>query len=63
MNVIPASKAAWMVAMARASSGRPSMEMGIPPKPIAETVTSPMVRVFILIFLLGLSGIVTVYQA
>ena len=44
MKVIPASSAAWIVATARAWSGRPSIDSGIPPSPIALTVVSPMRR-------------------
>ena len=44
MNVTPASSAAWMVAMDCARSGRPSMDMGMPPRPMAETERLPMVR-------------------
>jgi hypothetical protein len=33
-----------MVLMERSSSGRPSIDMGIPPRPIAPTVTPPIVR-------------------
>src|SRR3954470_5383510 len=47
MRVMPASRAAWMVAIDRWRSGRPSIDMGMAPRPMAETVTSPMVRVFI----------------
>src|SRR5689334_19664272 len=46
MKVIPSSSAAWMVLIERSRSGRPSIDMGIPPRPMAETWTSPMVRVF-----------------
>src|SRR5689334_7333165 len=42
---MPASSAAWMVAIDRSSSGRPSIDIGIPPRPIALTWTSPIVRV------------------
>lgn len=37
INVTPESRAAWMAAIERPRSGRPSMDMGIPPSPIAET--------------------------
>jgi hypothetical protein len=47
MRVMPASSAAWMVAIERASSGLPSIDMGMPPSPMAETVMSPMTRVLI----------------
>jgi hypothetical protein len=30
--------------MERSSSGRPSIDMGIPPRPIAPTATPPIVR-------------------
>jgi hypothetical protein len=33
-----------MVLMERASSGRPSIDMGIPPRPIAPTFMPPIVR-------------------
>ena len=46
MSVTPASSDAWMVARERSRSGRPSIDMGMPPRPIAETVRLPMVRVF-----------------
>ena len=36
--------AAWMVSMERASSGRPSMDMGISPRPIAPTWREPIRR-------------------
>src|SRR4051812_6078043 len=44
MNVIPASSAAWIVRTARAVSGRPSIDSGMPPRPMALTVRSPIVR-------------------
>src|SRR6516225_7238847 len=44
MTVTPASREAWMVAMAWRRSGRPSIERGISPSPIALTVRSPMGR-------------------
>src|SRR3954453_17651526 len=44
MRVTPASRAAWMVRIERSSSGRPSMDIGMPPRPIALTVLDPMVR-------------------
>src|SRR5687767_11023212 len=47
MNVIPASSAAWIVAIDRLrSSGLPSMDIGMPPSPIALTVVLPIRRVF-----------------
>ncbi len=47
MNVTPASSEAWMAAMLwLRSSGRPSMDIGMPPRPIAETVRDPICRVF-----------------
>src|SRR5690606_2463245 len=47
MRVMPASSAAWIVAIERLSSGRPSMLIGMPPSPIAPTCLVPMVRVCI----------------
>src|SRR3954447_12985911 len=45
---MPASRAAWTVAIERLrSSGRPSMDIGMPPRPIALTVVLPRVRVCI----------------
>ena len=44
MSVTPASRAAWMVLIERSSSGRPSMDMGIPPRPMAPTLVPPIVR-------------------
>src|SRR6516162_11344745 len=44
MTVTPASREAWMVAMAWRRSGRPSIERGISPSPMALTVRSPMGR-------------------
>src|SRR3954470_806273 len=41
---MPASRAAWMVRMERSSSGRPSIDIGMPPRPMALTWTSPMRR-------------------
>jgi hypothetical protein len=38
----PASSAAWIVLIERCSSGLPSMDIGIPPSPIALTATSPI---------------------
>ena len=43
-SVTPASSAAWIVATDRWWSGRPSIDMGIPPSPIADTWTSPILR-------------------
>src|SRR5882757_6687021 len=37
MKVTPASRAAWIVAIDWASSGRPAIDIHIPPRPIAET--------------------------
>ena len=45
IRVTPASSAAWMVRMDRSSPGRPSIDIGIPPRPMALTVTGPMVLV------------------
>ena len=45
MSVTPASSAAWMVAIDRARSGRPSMDIGISPSPMALTLASAMVLV------------------
>ncbi|ADD41037.1 hypothetical protein Snas_1328 [Stackebrandtia nassauensis DSM 44728] len=42
MSVTPASRAAWIVAIARASSGLPSMDNGIAPSPISPTARVPM---------------------
>ena len=39
------TSAAWIVARERASSGRPSIDMGMAPRPIALTSSSPMRRV------------------
>src|SRR5256885_16954693 len=47
MSVTPASSAAWIVAIERRSSGRPSIDIGMPPRPIALTATPPMCRVCI----------------
>src|SRR5580693_6639736 len=44
MSVTPASSAAWIVAIERSSPGRPSIDMGIAPRPIAPTVMPPIVR-------------------
>src|SRR5215213_1208263 len=44
MRFTPASSAAWIVRMARSSSGRPSIESGIPPRPIGKTWASPRAR-------------------
>src|SRR5215470_5015681 len=41
MSVTPASSAAWIVASAVASSGRPLMDRYIPPSPTADTVGPP----------------------
>src|SRR5579859_3944834 len=49
ISVTPASRAAWMVRTDRASSGRPSTDMGMPPSPMALTVTEPMVLVCMLL--------------
>jgi hypothetical protein len=43
ISVTPASSAAWIVAMERSSSGRPSIDIGMPPRPMALTVTVPIV--------------------
>src|SRR5918992_6071568 len=53
MRVMPASSAAWMVAMERASSGRPSMDIGMPPSPMALTFVSPMVRICTVLLRMG----------
>ena len=37
MKVMPSSSAAWMVLIERSRSGRPSIDMGMPPRPMAET--------------------------
>ena len=52
ISVTPASSAAWIVRIDRASSGRPSIDIGIPPRPIALTWTSPMRRLCMVWFLL-----------
>ena len=52
MRVIPASRAAWMVAMERASSGRPSIDIGMPPSPMALTLASPIWRGYMVVSLL-----------
>src|SRR5687768_15486522 len=44
MRVMPASSAAWMVAMERDSSGLPSIDIGMPPSPMALTLVSPIWR-------------------
>src|SRR5512142_3134364 len=44
MRVTPASSAAWIVATDRVESGRPSIDIGMAPRPIALTCTSPMRR-------------------
>src|SRR4051794_24378818 len=44
MRVMPASSAAWMVAMERVWSGRPSIDIGMPPSPRALTLVSPICR-------------------
>src|SRR5271165_1977942 len=41
---MPASRAAWIVRIAWSSSGRPSIERGISPSPIAPTDRSPIIR-------------------
>jgi hypothetical protein len=51
MRVTPASSAAWIVAIERSAPGRPSIDMGMPPRPIADTVRLPMVRCCICMFL------------
>jgi len=38
---------AWIAAIDRCSSGRPSIDIGMPPSPIAPTEVSPMRRVSI----------------
>jgi len=43
ISVTPASSAAWIVAMERSSSGRPSIDIGIAPRPMALTVAAPIV--------------------
>ena len=50
MSVMPASSAAWIVATAWSSSGywlSLFIEMGIAPRPMAETVNGPSWRVCI----------------
>src|SRR5215469_9756956 len=56
MMVTPASSDAWMVAIACLRSGRPSIERGISPRPIALTVRLPMGRCCISDLLFGLVG-------
>src|SRR5262245_5973392 len=41
MSVTPASRAAWIVATACVSSGRPAIDMYIPPSPTAPTLGPP----------------------
>jgi hypothetical protein len=48
IKVMPASSAAWMVAMASRSSGYTLslfIDIGMAPRPIAETVNGPSLRV------------------
>jgi hypothetical protein len=37
ISVTPASSAAWIVAIDRSVSGRPSIDIGMPPSPMALT--------------------------
>ena len=44
MSRTPASRAAWIVATERSSSGRPVTDMGMAPRPMGNRATSPRVR-------------------
>src|SRR6266545_6949111 len=53
MRVMPESSAAWMVAMERDSSGRLSIDIGMPPSPRALTLMSPIWRICTGVLLVG----------